>query len=141
MCFCPTLGLKIVLLLVIPITAGINGAQIAKDVSILNLLKGYHYIMLIISLSLSVVILATLVLLIYAAICNKIRILKVMIFVYVAIVVVKLIILFVCLSTELNPDKTTAHPIFMICWLLTFLCMAVIIIYWLRLHDLANEDN
>lgn len=33
--------------------------------------------MLIISLSLSVVILATLVLLIYAAICNKIRILKV----------------------------------------------------------------
>jgi len=42
-----------------------------------------------------------------------------MIFVYVAIVVVKLIILFVCLSTELNPDKTAAHPIFMICWLLT----------------------
>ncbi|KMY98104.1 uncharacterized protein LOC27209461 [Drosophila simulans] len=140
MCFCPTLGLKIGLLLIIPITAGINGAQIAKDVSMWNLLQGYHYIMLIISLSVSIVILATLVLLVYAAICDKIRILKVMIFVYVAIVVVKLIILFVCISTELNPDKTAAHPIFMVCWLLTFLCMAAIILYWLRLHDLANED-
>ncbi|KMY98106.1 uncharacterized protein Dsimw501_GD29619, isoform C [Drosophila simulans] len=135
MCFCPTLGLKIGLLLIIPITAGINGAQIAKDVSMWNLLQGYHYIMLIISLSVSIVILATLVLLVYAAICDKIRILKV-----VAIVVVKLIILFVCISTELNPDKTAAHPIFMVCWLLTFLCMAAIILYWLRLHDLANED-
>ncbi|KQS43318.1 uncharacterized protein LOC26527042 [Drosophila erecta] len=141
MCFCPTLALKIMLMLIIPITAGINGAQIAKDVSIWNTLKGYHFIMIVISLSLSAVILSTLVFLIYAAICNRMRILKVMIFVFAIIVVVKLVILFVCISTETDTGKTAAHPMFMVCWFLTFLCMAAITVYWLRLYELASEAN
>ncbi|XP_043647896.1 uncharacterized protein LOC122616493 [Drosophila teissieri] len=141
MCFCPTIVLKVVLLFIIPITAGFNGAQIAKDVSIWNALEGHHYVMIVISLSLSAVVLSTLVVLIYATIWNKIRILKVIMLVFVVIVLVKLVILFVCISTELNPGKTAAHPMFMVCWVLTFLCMAAIILYWLRLYDIANEAD
>ncbi|XP_017009403.1 uncharacterized protein [Drosophila takahashii] len=141
MCFCPTLGLKIGLLILIPITAGCNAAQIAKDVAVWNIVKGYHHTILIISLTMSVVILLALIVLTYATICTKVRILYAMLSVFVVNCVVKLILLFVCISTEMKPEKTAAHTWFMICWFVSFFCMASIILYCIRLHVLANDAD
>ncbi|XP_017039616.1 uncharacterized protein LOC108086990 isoform X6 [Drosophila ficusphila] len=143
MCFCPTKGLKILLLVIIHITAGFNVAQVAKDISLLDVVVGHHHIVLIISLSLCLFILIVLSIAIYAAVRHHILILNVVVIILVLNFVGKLIILFVCICTEKNPDKTAAHYMFIISWFITFLCMALVTVYWIRLCDLAieNEQN
>ncbi|XP_016984273.1 uncharacterized protein LOC108048254 isoform X2 [Drosophila rhopaloa] len=141
MCFCPTLGLKIGLLILIPLTAGFNAAQIAKDINVWDVVMGYHHVILIISLFMSLVILFALIPLTYATIRNSLRILYVVLYFFIADVSGKLIILFVCLSTETNPDKTAAHAWFIVGWFISFLCMASIILYCIRLHELSRDED
>nr|XP_016924666.1 uncharacterized protein LOC108005834 isoform X3 [Drosophila suzukii] len=139
MCFCPTLALKIGLLILIPITAGCNAAQIAKDVTLLNVLKGANHTILIVNLSMSVIILATLIVLLYATICTKLRILYGVLIIFAVNCAVKLILIFVCISIEINPKQTAAHFWLTVCWFVSFFCLASIVLYCIRLRDLAEE--
>ncbi|XP_050741890.1 uncharacterized protein LOC108028088 isoform X1 [Drosophila biarmipes] len=141
MCFCPTVALKIGLLILIPITAGCNAAQIAKDVTLLNVLEGAHRTALIVSLSMSAVILLALIILLYATICTKVRILYAMLIFFAVNCTARLVLIFVCISIEVNPKHTAAHPWLTVSWFVSFFCLASIVLYWIRLHELAQEAN
>ncbi|KAI8040501.1 uncharacterized protein LOC128258620 [Drosophila gunungcola] len=140
MCICPTLGLKIGLLILIPITAGFNAAQVAKDISIWNEVKGSNQVILIISLALSIVITVALIPLMYATIRKIVLIIYVVLYFFIFYILAKLIILLVNVSID-NPDKTAAHSWFIACWFISFLCMAFIILYYIRLHDLSIDED
>ncbi|XP_041564335.1 uncharacterized protein LOC108142265 isoform X3 [Drosophila elegans] len=139
MCICSTLGLKIGLLILIPITAGFNAVQVAKDITIWNEVKGSNQVILIISLAMSIVIMVALIPLMYATIRKIVLIIYVLHF-FILYVLAKLIILLVNVSID-NPDKTAAHSWFIACWFISFLCMALIILYYIRLHDLSIDED
>ncbi|XP_044312650.1 uncharacterized protein LOC108038833 isoform X2 [Drosophila rhopaloa] len=119
MCFCSTLGLKVLLLIIIPIVAGLNAAQVAKDVTLLDKLTGHHHVILIISLSLCVFILVVLLAAIYAAIRHHILILNATLISLIVKCIAKGIILIVSISTEDDIEKTAAHFWFILCWIFT----------------------
>ncbi|XP_017039615.1 uncharacterized protein LOC108086990 isoform X5 [Drosophila ficusphila] len=124
MCFCPTKGLKILLLVIIHITAGFNVAQVAKDISLLDVVVGHHHIVLIISLSLCLFILIVLSIAIYAAVRHHILILNVTLISLVFKSLAKAIILLVCTFTGSNLEETAAHVWFIVCWIFTNRCAA-----------------
>ncbi|XP_041564336.1 uncharacterized protein LOC108142265 isoform X5 [Drosophila elegans] len=122
MCICSTLGLKIGLLILIPITAGFNAVQVAKDITIWNEVKGSNQVILIISLAMSIVIMVALIPLMYATIRKIVLIIYVVLHFFILYVLAKLIILLVNVSID-NPDKTAAHSWFIACWFISVFSM------------------
>ncbi|XP_017121479.1 uncharacterized protein LOC108142265 isoform X4 [Drosophila elegans] len=141
MCFCSTHGLKIALLIIIPIAAGFNAGQVAKDITLLDELTGHHHIVLIISITLCIIILFALLGAIYAAVRHHALILNVSLVLLVLKCIAKCIILIVCIATENNLEKTAAHFWFILCWIFTILCMLANLCFSIRLKELLRQTD
>ncbi|XP_043647894.1 uncharacterized protein LOC122616492 [Drosophila teissieri] len=140
MCICSTRVLKYSLLAFIHIAAGFNGAQIAKDITLMDKLVGHHHVILIISLALCVIILVVLLVAIFAAIRNHILALNVTLIILIIKVVAKAVIVIVCTVTiETSIANTAAHLWFFLCWKFTTCCMILNLFYYMRLTEPSSE--
>lgn len=159
MCICSTRVLKIVLLAFIHLAAvswidtrscqitvdaffkGFNGAQIAKDITLLDKLVGHHHVMLTISLALCVIILVVLLVAIFAAIrhhilalnvvrsfelfknnyCiqNIVQLFQTLVFLIFKCVAKGIIVIVCVLTAETGIENTAAHFWFFLCWKFT----------------------
>eukprot|EP00099_Drosophila_melanogaster_P004407 NP_001189062.1 uncharacterized protein Dmel_CG42660, isoform A [Drosophila melanogaster] len=142
MCICSTRVLKIVLLAFIHLAAGFNGAQIAKDITLLDKLVGHHHVMLTISLALCVIILVVLLVAIFAAIRHHILALNVTLVFLIFKCVAKGIIVIVCvLTAETGIENTAAHFWFFLCWKFTCCCMLFNLFFYIRLTENSRQAD
>ncbi|KQS43319.1 uncharacterized protein LOC26526078 [Drosophila erecta] len=140
MCICTTRVLQITLLALIHIAAGFNGAQIAKDITLLDKLVGHHHVILTISLALCVIILVVLLVAIFAAIRQHILALNVTLICLILKCVAKGIIVIVCtLTAETTIENTAAHLWFILCWIFTGCCMIFNLFFYMRLTETSRE--
>ncbi|KPU78704.1 uncharacterized protein Dana_GF27103, isoform B [Drosophila ananassae] len=138
MCFCPTIGLKITVILLVAISATLNCLDFIEDFyNILNI--GSNVILLSVSMTIDLVCIGFAFAGVYALYFEKIRMFQFLLEL-IAYCLCKLILWIICgnLLGELNTLVT--HLWFQLSMLGTLFCMIGTTLLCMRFHEISEEE-
>ncbi|XP_052846288.1 uncharacterized protein LOC128258621 [Drosophila gunungcola] len=137
MCNCPTLALKISLLLLLAVTIAIIIMEMVY--SITNFKSKSNVFILCLNILACLIVLVFLTVGIFGVLMERIKIIRMLMFSLVAFCLIRVVIWIVCGNLEDILTKTITHLWFQLNTALSITCTVMTVMFCMRLHMLSQQ--